>query len=98
MHAAERERLILAALEPSGFVTYRDLEAALDASPATIRRDLSRLEAQGRLLRVHGGAKLTEDSDPAAQVHLLANGWIQPEESVVLFNTGSGLKYAHLWK
>jgi threonine synthase len=33
----------------------------------------------------------------AAQVHLLAQGWIKPEERVVLFNTGSGLKYAHLW-
>ena len=33
----------------------------------------------------------------AAQVRLLADGWIKPEEKVVLFNTGSGLKYAHLW-
>jgi threonine synthase len=33
----------------------------------------------------------------AAQVHLLANGWIKSEETVVLFNTGTGLKYAHLW-
>ncbi|MFN8492198.1 MAG: threonine synthase [Caldilineaceae bacterium] len=33
----------------------------------------------------------------AAQVRLLEMGWIKPEESVVLFNTGSGLKYAHLW-
>ncbi|MCX6047351.1 MAG: threonine synthase, partial [Chloroflexi bacterium] len=33
----------------------------------------------------------------AAQVRLLEQGWIKPEESVVLFNTGSGLKYAHLW-
>jgi threonine synthase len=33
----------------------------------------------------------------AAQVHLLEQGWIKPEERVVLFNTGSGLKYAHLW-
>ena len=23
--------------------------------------------------------------------------WIKPGETVVLFNTGSGLKYAHLW-
>lgn len=29
----------------------------------------------------------------AALQHLLENHWIQPEESVVLFNTGSGLKY-----
>lgn len=34
----------------------------------------------------------------AAQKHLLATGWIKPNESVVLFNTGSGLKYAHLWR
>ncbi len=33
----------------------------------------------------------------AAQIHLLQQGWIQPDETVVLFNTGSGLKYAHLW-
>lgn len=33
----------------------------------------------------------------AAQIHLLDKGWIQPDETVVLFNTGTGLKYAHLW-
>lgn len=66
MHAEEREKLIIAAIEPSGFVTYRELESLLDASPATIRRDLSRLEEQGRVVRVHGGAKLTPDlADPS---------------------------------
>jgi len=33
----------------------------------------------------------------AAQVKLLESGWIAPDEQVVLLNTGSGLKYAHLW-
>jgi threonine synthase len=33
----------------------------------------------------------------AAQVHLLEQGWIKPDETVLLFNTGTGLKYAHLW-
>jgi threonine synthase len=33
----------------------------------------------------------------AAQVELLAQGWIRPDETVVLFNTGTGAKYAHLW-
>jgi threonine synthase len=33
----------------------------------------------------------------AAQVHLIESGWIKADEKVVLFNTGSGLKYAHLW-
>ena len=60
MHANERERLILDALTPSGFVSYRELEARLDASPATIRRDLARLEEAGTIERVHGGAKLAD--------------------------------------
>lgn len=60
MHASQRESLILSMLEARSFVTYRDLESRLDASPATIRRDLARLEAQGRITRVHGGAKLPE--------------------------------------
>ncbi len=34
----------------------------------------------------------------AAQVRLLKQGWITPDETVVLFNTGSGIKYAHLWQ
>jgi DeoR family transcriptional regulator, ulaG and ulaABCDEF operon transcriptional repressor len=58
MHATEREALILAAMEPQGFVSYRALETQLTASPATIRRDLTRLESAGRIVRVHGGAKL----------------------------------------
>lgn len=76
MHAEERERLILDAIEPSGFITYRDLERRLDASPATIRRDLSRLERAGRIARVHGGAKLVTDSRPGAP-HLLGTPFDQ---------------------
>lgn len=57
MHATEREKLILASVEETGFVSYRDLEAKILASPATIRRDLARLEKQSKLERVHGGAK-----------------------------------------
>lgn len=61
MHATEREEAILASLQRTGFVSYRDLEASLDVSPATIRRDLSRMEEQGLLHRVHGGARSNKD-------------------------------------
>jgi DeoR family ulaG and ulaABCDEF operon transcriptional repressor len=57
MHPTERQRLILEAIEPEGFISFRALEAQLSASPATIRRDLSRLEENGLLTRVHGGAR-----------------------------------------
>mgnify|MGYP003381985143 CR=1 FL=1 len=64
MHAEQRERLILDAIAASDFISYRDLEARMDASPATIRRDLARLEESGQITRVHGGAKLREDGRP----------------------------------
>jgi DeoR family transcriptional regulator, ulaG and ulaABCDEF operon transcriptional repressor len=68
MHAEERERLILDTMQPAGFVSYRDLEARLDASPATIRRDLTRLENAGRITRVHGGAKLSESDEASTRL------------------------------
>jgi DeoR family ulaG and ulaABCDEF operon transcriptional repressor len=60
MHATERERLILELMGDRGFVSYRTIEAQIDASPATIRRDLSRLEETGLIARVHGGARRTD--------------------------------------
>ncbi|MEZ5742762.1 MAG: DeoR/GlpR family DNA-binding transcription regulator [Sphingomonadaceae bacterium] len=70
MHATERETLILEAMGKTGFVSYRDLEARLDASPATIRRDLARLEAQGKIVRVHGGAKWPTADEPPPSLRL----------------------------
>lgn len=69
MHGEERERLILEAIRERGFVTYVALQEKLPASPATIRRDLSRLAREGLIERVHGGARLVapasdKDSEP----------------------------------
>lgn len=61
MHASEREATIFQLLGDTGFVSFRELERRLDASPATIRRDLERLASEGRVVRVHGGAKLLAD-------------------------------------
>ena len=57
MHAEDRERTILAMIEKRGFVSFRELDRQLIASPATVRRDLERLAVAGRIVRVHGGAK-----------------------------------------
>src|SRR5262249_51656756 len=53
----ERERLILEYLDRNGFVSFQDLERRVEASPATIRRDLERLTNAGLITRVRGGAK-----------------------------------------
>lgn len=60
MHAEDRERTILAMIERRGFVSFRELDKRLSASPATVRRDLERLQLAGRIVRVHGGAKMPD--------------------------------------
>ena len=57
MHSNEREDIILGLIAAKGFVSFRELEGKIDGSPATIRRDLERLAAEAKLLRVRGGAK-----------------------------------------
>ena len=47
-------------LEKRGFVSFRELDKRLTASPATVRRDLERLAMAGRIVRVHGGAKMPD--------------------------------------
>jgi DeoR family transcriptional regulator, ulaG and ulaABCDEF operon transcriptional repressor len=70
MHSAERDKLILECLVEQGFISFRDLEKRVDASPATIRRDLERLMSAGLIKRVRGGATLAERGEhgPAAAV------------------------------
>ena len=60
MHSAEREKLILDYLGQRGFISFQDLEKRMDASAATIRRDLERLVSAGLITRVRGGAQLSE--------------------------------------
>ena len=63
MHASQRDVEILRLLKSQGFVSFRQLSGRLEASSATIRRDLERLEAEGRIARVRGGARLA-DGEP----------------------------------
>jgi len=56
MLTEKRRRIILDLLEKEDTVHLKDLMAALGASESTVRRDLSLLEEEGTLIRVHGGA------------------------------------------
>ena len=76
---------MLRALRDSGgtAVTVSD-EALVEA-----QMRMSRLE--GTFVCPEGGAVL------AALEQLLESGWVSPEERVVLFNTGTGLKYPNVF-
>ena len=55
MFAHERQQAILAALERKPTLTIHELLSQINASPATVRRDLAFLERKGDLVRTHGG-------------------------------------------
>lgn len=68
MHERERHRLILKLVEERAVVGVADLVDLLDASEATIRRDIVALAERGELKRVRGGA---EALSPRHRAHLV---------------------------
>jgi len=54
----QREKRIVQVLLRHGNTSVDELAALLDASAASVRRDLTRLEQAGLVRRTHGGAKL----------------------------------------
>ncbi|QLK85480.1 DeoR/GlpR family DNA-binding transcription regulator [Staphylococcus sp. 17KM0847] len=54
----KRHALIIEALEQHNFLKLQQLMAYTGSSASTIRRDLTKLQEEGLLTRVHGGAKL----------------------------------------
>jgi DNA-binding LacI/PurR family transcriptional regulator len=54
--APTRRAHVLAALSRDGIVRVSQLIEELGVTPVTVRRDLAQMEAEGLLVRVHGGA------------------------------------------
>jgi DeoR family ulaG and ulaABCDEF operon transcriptional repressor len=70
MHATERDRAILTLLDEQGFVSFRELSRRVSASPATLRRDLERLQTDGKLVRVRGGVQPAGGTEHMSGLHL----------------------------
>lgn len=60
MIPAERHRSILELLKDQEVISIKELKKRLQVSHMTIRRDISKLETEGRVLSVTGGVQLTE--------------------------------------
>jgi DeoR family ulaG and ulaABCDEF operon transcriptional repressor len=55
MHERKRWQIILTAVRERGVIRVGELARMTSASPATLRRDVVKLEEMGQLRRVHGG-------------------------------------------
>ncbi|MGP4045143.1 DeoR/GlpR family DNA-binding transcription regulator [Streptomyces sp. 2A115] len=87
MLAERRHQLILQALRSGGSATVADLSGQLDVSEATVRRDLLRLEGDGLLTRVHGGAVIEGNPAPfveAADVRMSEKDAIAAEAATMI--------------
>lgn len=63
----ERQREILSALGTKEEMDVEELATMFSLTPATIRRDLTDLEQEGRVIRTHGGVRI--NSDPMVIAH-----------------------------
>lgn len=58
----DRQSKLLLLLLSNGQMSVQEIVKSLDSSPATVRRDLSDLEASGQIERLHGSARIATGS------------------------------------
>src|SRR5215208_7272617 len=80
---------------PKSFADHLILQDLYDSEGTAIAvSDESILESQKQLASMEGIFAAPEGAATLAAVkELIKQGWVQPSEQIVLFNTGSGLKY-----
>jgi threonine synthase len=80
---------------PKSFADHLILQDIYDSNGTAIAvSDKSILESQKQLAGLEGIFAAPEGAATlAALKELIQQGWVHPEERIVLFNTGSGLKY-----
>lgn len=79
MLAAERRRIITARIQAAGQVVVSALSAEFQVSEETIRRDLERLEKDGIVNRIYGGAVLVGNDHTAPPYSVRKNTSIEPK-------------------
>lgn len=97
MSYEERKQLILGELEFSGRLSFHEIERLVDVSPTTIRRDLTRMNAEGVVERYHGGVKIANEvveysmrqkqsmhSDEKCRIGTMAASFLAPNELIFI--------------
>jgi DeoR/GlpR family transcriptional regulator of sugar metabolism len=106
MQATTREEHAMEVLRASGTMSVTELAEALDVGEATVRRMLTRLARDGRVIRTYGGATIveggalpvSEQDDPQItykrQVGAAASGLVQDDSTIALSSGTTVLEMA----
>jgi DeoR/GlpR family transcriptional regulator of sugar metabolism len=100
MLAEQRRDQILNILVEKGSVSVKELFRRLKVSRETIRRDITRLDAENRLRKTHGGALSVDQVEPAFAERLEVNiegkraiGWMAaglvPDGASLIIDSGT---------
>ena len=109
----ERHEQILETLSSGRIFTVHELSQLFSVSTVTIRADLNQLAREGKLDRVHGGARLVEErvrqgytfqirkdlnAEKKQKIGRLAAALIQPMESILLDSSTTAVAVAQALK
>jgi len=82
MFTHERHRLIARLLARHQRMTVREIQEQLAISPATLRRDLVKMEEEGHLVRVHGGVVHPGELRGEASFSLKSRKAVQAKQAI----------------
>jgi DeoR family transcriptional regulator, fructose operon transcriptional repressor len=91
MLTEERHKLILDELRKNSVVYVSELVKMLDTSESTIRRDLTFLNSEGKLKKVHGGATLAEKEFNTKDDYLVIRESMNIEEKAIIAKYAASL-------
>jgi DeoR family transcriptional regulator, fructose operon transcriptional repressor len=80
MFAVERINIVKSYLRERGKLDVHSMSEMLSVSEVTVRRDLEKLEAEGFLTRMHGGALINEDEQRSRPSDLSAESKKEEED------------------
>lgn len=91
MIATQRQELIVEVVRRQGVASVSDLARELGISESTVRRDLSELAAEGRLVKVHGGATSLEEEHVLRDLTLVERASLHASEKSTIARYAAGL-------
>lgn len=91
MLTEERKSLILEEVNAKKSATVQELKDKLGVSESTIRRDITSLSREGKLVKVFGGAVALDDSTVAKELSVLTKEAINREEKLKIAQYAASL-------